>query len=178
MLKAPSLQTGYTLVFSGDPALNLPAIPAALPSDASAEQVAERDAVIADRQNQLRVARETGRWDKLCIAGERPTLFHLKPLSGSTYTWLASEADRRELRPAETMELALRLALDSIENLGAIKVSFEKSEDGQRLVKRSVIDDLYAIGIDAGDAELGRAVVQELGSCVLVRAQEPLSPKS
>jgi hypothetical protein len=154
---APSLQKTYAIVSSFDPALSLP-------EDAD------------ERANTLRVARETGNWQPLIKAGESPTLFWLRPLPGSTRSWLAGYQSRRRLTGQETADIALRLALRKIDNFGAFeKVSLVYIDD-QELADVAAIDAIY--GVDPRDPKIGASIVSELGGIVLERLMEGLSPKS
>lgn len=153
MIKAPSQQFEYTLIFSEDPALNLPSVD-------------------AEREKALDVARETGLWEPLLHVGETPTLFHVRPIGGALLDWLAGEMSRRALSTPEACVLALRCALRSVEGFGDQKVKHERV-DGFSLATMEIINSLYAI-----DRIVGRQIVQELGSIVLARAFEGLRPKS
>lgn len=154
IIKPPSLQAEYTLIFSGDPSLVLPA------DEAAAEKA-------------LSIARETGQWAAILSQGqgESPTLFHVRPLIGSLRDWLGGEVARRDLAPPEAAVLALRLALRRIEGFGTSKVTWVR-ENGQQLVDMTLIDEIYAV------EGIGRKVVQELGDLVLLRTFEALRPKS
>ncbi len=157
MFLPPSVLKDYALVFSGDPALMLPT------------DEKEREAA-------LTVARDTGNWTPLLIAGEEPTLFYVRQLSGTTFTWMASQQKRKRLSQQELCELALRLALRKVENFGKFRVEFV-SDDGQTLASTDVIDAIYGLGESIGKTELGRDAVAELGSAVIHRATEGLRPK-
>lgn len=157
MFAPPSLQKEYALVFSGDPAL-------ALPTDEK------------ERANVLRVARETGQWDGLLKVGERPTLFRMRQLPGSTRTWLGCHSTRKKLLDHEVCELALRLALRAVDNFGAFTLSFHTFED-QALATVDIIDAICAIGDPIGQPDLGRQAVAELGGLVIKRTAEGVPPK-
>lgn len=172
MLKAPSLQHVYSLCFSEDPALDLPSVPE-LADDASDEDRKAQKLAAEELASKLKVARETGQWP--LHAGMEPTIFTVAPIGGTALTWLQGESRRHELAGEEGLELALRLALRKVDNLGGIKVEFV-NEDGHRLVAPKTMDALYAIGLEAGDAQLGRRLVFELGAVVLARAMSGLSP--
>lgn len=157
MFRAPSLQHEYTLVFSGDPALSLP------------EDEKERE-------NALRVARETGAWHSLCHASQLPTLFKLRPLPHSAYEWLIGESVRRNLTMPELCTLAVRLALRGVDNFDGLE--FGTVRDGEHvLAKSSVTDTIADVGREIGDPNLGKKVIAELGSEIMRRAQEGISPK-
>jgi hypothetical protein len=154
MIKLPSQQFEYTLVYSGDPALDLP-------SDAPA------------RDKALEVARDTGQWATITRGGEQPTLFHVRPIVGTLLDWLAGEIQRRELSGPEAAVLALRLALRKVEGFGDHEVKTERADArSPALATFKIIDALYAID------GAGREIVQELGDLVLLRAFGGLRPKS
>ncbi len=153
MIKPPSVQNEYTLIYSGDPALNLP-------TDET------------ERETVLRVAHETGRWDAL-LGSESPTLFHVRPLPGTVFDWLLGERIRGNLTDVETWTLALRLALRRVDNFGKHEVKTARNDDGHVLADVAIIDALYA---EAGG--LGRDIVAELGTAVIERATTALRPKS
>jgi hypothetical protein len=156
MIKPPSQQLEYTLIFSGDPSL-------VLPSDQ------------AERAKALEVARETGQWAPLIRSGEQPTLFHVRPVHGMLLDWLLGEMRRRSLIAAETNVLALRLALRRVEGLGEHKVELERIGAGvgnYDMATTAIVEALYSI------EGIGNQVVQELGDYVFGRALGGLRPKS
>lgn len=152
MIKPPSQIHEYSIIFSGDSALNLPVPEAA-------------------RERALSVARETGQWDPLLLAGESPTVFHVVPIHGAALDWLTGEMQRNGLIGAEAAALALRLALRSIDGFGEHKVKMVR-EDGHLLASMETINALYAIDV------IGRDVVQEIGGVCFERAFSGLRPKS
>lgn len=170
--RLPSLVAEYPLVFSGDPALELPAIPELTP-----ESTPEVIKQAQERDTQLRVARETGDWPRITRSGEQPTVFWCRQIHGMALTWLQGEAVRGELGNAEGTELAFRLALVRVENLGGLKVKTERFDD-QVLVSETTLNTIYDIGRDANLPELGRAIVLELGGLALLRAMQGVPPKS
>jgi hypothetical protein len=151
VIKPPSLLHEYDLIYSGDPALALP-----------------EDAVI--REHALAVARETGNWQALLIPGQEPTLFTLRPLTGSQYDWWAGEVKRRQLVEPEAAALAVRLALTGVKNFGPHKVE-PVLVDGHKLARIEIIDAIYAV-------PEGRMVVLELATAVIERATTAPRPKS
>lgn len=153
MIKPPSLLAEYTLIYSGDPALTLPADPE------------ERDRKLAE-------CRETGQWHSLITGSELPTLFTVRPLTGSQLDWWAGEVSRQRLVQTEAAALALRLALRKVDNFGSHKVSLTRFE-GQHLATTEIIDAIYSEG--GGE---GRSIVVELANLVIERAQTAPRPKS
>jgi hypothetical protein len=153
MIKAPSLQNDYAFIFSGDPALALPEDP---------EQ----------RKHALDVARETGNWQPLLGQGDPPTVFTLRPLSGSVYDWWRGECARQRLISAEAATLLVRLAIVKVDNFGAHKVE-RVTVDGVSIAKVDIINAIYD---EAGGA--GRNVISELSDEVVDRATKAPRPKS
>lgn len=151
MLTAPSLHRAFALVYSGDPALDLPA------------DTKERERVLAS-------ARETGHWPT--FAGQEPTLFTCRSLHGAPLTWLLGEARRKQLSQDELCELAFRLALTEVVNLGNVQVQREVRGEQLQLTADTLAA-IYAIG----DGTVGIQVVLELGAAVLRRAMEGIAPR-
>ena len=154
MLAPPSLQSEYALVYSGDPALNLPADE-------------------AERANALRIARETGRWAAITHAGQEPTVFLFRPIHGVARTWMANQARAKSLAPEAVIELVFRLALASVTGLPGLELKHERV-DGLPILTLAAMDQFYSIG----EGELGREVVAELGEVVLTRTIQGVPPKS
>lgn len=148
MFKPKSLVSEYTLIYSGDPALDLPT------------DEAQRDAV-------LKSARETGKYP--IKSGEHATVFRVRPIPGTSYSWFTAEVRRKDLSGLEMFELAFRLALKSIDNFGDVKVKRIKV-DGHELATREVLDALYTLG------DVGRSIVAELGAIVTEHAADGISP--
>ena len=153
MIKAPSLITESSLIYSGDPALNLPDDP-------------------AERERVLELARETGNWRDIVLPGETPTIFHVRPLYGALWDWFAGEVNRRGLVQVEIAAFALRLALRKVEGFGSSKVEFTRV-DGHQMATTEILDAIYREG--GGE---GRTIVEELGGFVFVKASQGLRPKS
>jgi len=156
MIKPPSQQFEYTLIFSGDPSLALP--------DKEDE-----------REKALEVARETGQWAPLIRSGEQPTLFHVRPVHGMLLDWLLGEIRRRTLTANEANVIALRLALRRVEGLGEHKVELERIGAGMGnhdMATTAIVQALYSI------EGVGHLVVQELGDYIFGRALGGLRPKS
>lgn len=153
MIKAPSVQREYTLIWSGDPALSLP------------EDAQERSRVLAD-------ARLTGNWAPLIADGQQPTLFHFKDLTRAEFGWWDGERSNsarlgRPLGVLEASDLVLRLALRSVDNFGSHKVT--RKQFGP--VWLCELDIINAISDQAGSAPL-----VEFAEIVLERAANPIRP--
>jgi hypothetical protein len=158
MLQPPSLQGDFPLVYSADPALSLPEDP-------------------VERATALRVARETGNWRPILLAGQEPTVFACAPLHGSALTWLRGEASRGEWSQEELFEYAFRLSIRRVDNLGALQIGHELTARGHKIQTLASLDELYDIGRQVNPL-LGRLIVQELGAVIVARAAETLPPKS
>lgn len=150
MIKPPSIQNEYTLIYSGDPALSLPV-------------------AAVEREHAVKVARETGTWP--ISPGQAATEFHVRPLTGSHIEWLQGEYTRRDLTDLELTALSLRLALVKVVNFGDVVVRHEVNEDGHRLATRDVINALYAV------PDHGTRIISELGGHLFMRGSESPSPK-
>jgi hypothetical protein len=154
MLPPPSLQTEYALIYSGDSALTLPADE-------------------TERANALRIARETGRWAAITLAGQEPTVFMFRPIHGVARTWMANAVRARQLGPDAVLELVFRLALVSVTGLPGVELKHERV-DGLAILTLATMDQFYSLG--TGDQ--GRDVVIELGDIVLTRTLQGVPPKS
>ncbi len=153
MIKPPSVQREYTLVWSGDPALSLP------------EDDAERARVLSE-------ARLTGNWSPLIAEGQQPTMFHFKDLTRAEFGWWDGERGHssrhnRPLGALEMCDLAIRLALRSVDNFGTHKVT-RKQHGPVWLCDDSIIN---AINDQAGTGPL-----IEFADVVLERAANPIRP--
>lgn len=164
MLAAPSLQREYTLCFSGDAALDLPAVPAA-PDDETPEQRKEREAPLTIA---LKNARETGNWP--IKPGQTPTVFRFRPVGGSAVRWWFGESQRQALSALEDIELMFRLALVSVDGLPGVTMQHDKRGKFP-LVAVSTMDQIYASGA-------GVAAVTELGAYVAERSIGGVPPLS
>lgn len=157
MIKPPSLQSEFDLVFSEDPALDLP--------DASTDEgKAERDRL-------LRVGRETGKWP--IKPGETPTLFRIEPLTGLALEYVDGEIIRSRLTEPEVRTLIFRLGVKKIENLD-VALTYTKI-DGRRALSDETTDAILGIGKAEGVPEVGRAIVNQIGILIWNRSREPVS---
>lgn len=104
MIKPPSLTRETTWIYSGDPALDAP--PENAPKKAAQAW--------ADR---LKVARQTGQWDGLLKAGQKPTLFTVRIIPGTPWRALMDSYHSGKRGPAELSALVARLALVGVMHL-------------------------------------------------------------
>lgn len=167
MIKPPSTQGDYSLVWSGDPALNLP------------------DVGDPERERVLAEMRDTGKWDDRIRDGEKPTIFHVRrlPLDARNYVMgereNSSEFDGRKLSDDETGYLFLRVALRSIENWSGPKVRIARvSEDSE--ITAATVESLNALGAvaDAEGRNVGKSIVDELAFLVFSKEMSGLRPLS
>jgi len=156
VIKAPSVQHEYSLIFSGDPALRLPA------DSAEAARV-------------LRIAQETGDWRSL-TGDETPTIFQFRNLSRTQLGWYEGERascswlNGRPLSGRESDDLIVRLALRGVTNFGTHKVTFQKI-NGQALACTDIIDAIHDEARPQGEAVIG-----ELAGIVAERALQQIRP--
>jgi len=156
MIKAPSIQHEYSLIFSGDPALILPADP-------------------EEKARLIRVAQETGDWKGL-LGDEQPTIFQFRNLSRTQLGWFEGERNScswlngRPLSGRESDDLMVRLALRGVENFGKHKVSFARI-NGQSIATSDIIDAIH----DEANPH-GEAVIGELAGIVTERALQQIRP--
>ena len=149
MIKPPSIQAEYTLIYSGDPALNLP------------EDEAARDHALSQ-------ARSSGDWRALVREGESATLFHLGQITRVQRDWIIGEMQRRELSPPELDALIVRVALRRIDGLGPHKVTRTKSQAaGFHLADEDTLNLLDSVSA---------ALIPELSGAAWERATNPLRP--
>jgi hypothetical protein len=151
-----SVQNSYPLISAEDPALDLP-------SDVDAKETA------------LRVARETGKWEALLRPDQKPTTFWMRNLPGTDRSWILGYQVRQRLVEIELCELAVRLALESIENFGVFGPIKRVSLEGRTLASTDVLDAIYRV---SEDKSVGQRIVLELGGIVIKRLTEGIGPKS
>jgi hypothetical protein len=154
MLRPPSIQRQYDEFYSRDPALLQP------PPNATPKE-------LEDHATKIRVARETGDWTALLVAGETPTKFVMRPLSGALFRRLSDRMIMRRIGPAELNAYAFRAALVEIPGWPT-KLEREQVEDFGSLVAVDLVDELEHID---------PRIVTELGAEVIRRARGP-TPKS
>lgn len=157
MIKPPSLLKPYTLIYSGDPALDLPALAADNASDD------EKKAAIDRRNLALKNARETGGWQ--IKPDETPTLFHFEPLNARARDRIEAEiavdASKR-LGPTDFASLVFRLAVRRIDNIGDVTIAFSDAGGYQVASEDLVayIRDTFGIVGDRVIGELSQLVMQ------------------
>ena len=149
MIKPPSIQSEYTLIYSGDPSLNLPEVE-------------------AERDHALSQARQSGDWRALIREGEQPTLFQFGQITRTQRDWIIGEMQRRELSPPELDALIVRVALRRIDGLGSHKVVRARHQAaGFHLADEDTLNLLDSISA---------AIIPELSGAAWERATNPLRP--
>ncbi len=152
MFRPSSLVRDYTLISQHDPALQLPD---------DAEQ----------RTHALKVARDQSDWASLLRAGQSPTMFLCRQVSGTALDWWHDQ----EGGDMYKQTLLLRLAIKSIDNLG-VDAKYD-TEGGHKKLSLETLDLIYAIETDE-DPRLGRKIVAELSGLVAARTFRGLVPLS
>jgi len=169
VIKPPSIiAKEFPLVYSGDPALDLPPFA----PDAAGDD--EKKSALKARLHAFKVACETGDWAAITKPGESPTVFYFTPTPGLGLDYFESTAANaaRAKKPLSAQEmgaLVFRIALRRVENLGKLKVDFEEV-DGYRLVSATFVEALYQFG------QIGRDLVSELGAAAFEHIRSALSP--
>ena len=153
MIKPPSLVSDFTLVWSHDPALDLPSDP-------------------EERARLLKLARETGNWP--LRDGHAPTLFHFRDLSREEIGWWRGECASstiygRPLSDVEQTDLLIRLTIRGADNFGKVKTERKNAAKGIQLAPMEFIEALHA----AAPTALG-----EFADVLIERMREHIRPLS
>ncbi len=171
MIKLPSVQGNYSLVWSGDPALELPST--------------ETPEGTAERVRLLTMARDMGRWADITRSGELPTVFQCRRLPKEVFDYVmaerecSSEFNGRKLSDVETYNLFFRAALLSIDNLDGYKVkTIRVSKDSP--VTLATHETVNAIGsaIDSEGSPIGAWIVGEIAQLVFAKETSGIRPLS
>lgn len=126
-------------------------------------------------EHEYQIAVETLDWDRLCIPGQKPTLFHFRPMRDSVTRNLIDMG----IGNLTGVSLAFRICLTRIENLdGAPKI--ERRRDGAYpklgdMASEDIVEFLRPISLGAGQPS--GAIVTALGMLAMNRCLG-LSPKS
>lgn len=150
-VRKPSYQHEFDLFFSGDDAI------AQLPGDASKEAQEEH-------ARKLRVARETGDWSPILVAGKQVTRFKCRPIAGTRFRRYLDRVLAGAIGESESRGLLLRMALADVVNLpgtdgSPFNVDRVASEYGE-IASTAIVDYL-----DSRDP----AIVNELGLALFER---------
>lgn len=162
-----SLQGRFSLVYTGDPALQ--PRPADLPDDADEAARKERTAAQEKYDHDLKVCRETGNWSALIVPGASPTLFSFELPRGEKRRGLI-DAYRTLLIDGKESTAASRLVrstLRDVTNWPGPKLAWIE-EDGVRLVAEDVVTFLD---------DITPRIVGELAGLVRERLLEAISGK-
>lgn len=179
MIKPPSLQSTYTLVWSHDPALLLPehVDDPALSEKQNAEA---KDKADKERARLLRIARQTGDWQAIVKPNEAPTFFSFGHLSHNEMSWIEGEASRRSLGGLEVANLIFLVALRSIENFGDVKVErrrvaqIEGTKEHVWSASPTILDKLHAALSTIEDGV--QHLIGEFNAEILKRARGQVDP--
>lgn len=162
MIKPPSLQTDYTFISAGDPALQWPEVDENAPADEAAAQVKERERAIT-------TARDTGQYP--IREGQTPVMYRLRQIKGSAFDWFQGHIKREQLGDLEAQALLMRMGLVEIDGLGKVSVGTPVKLTPTVLAAPSeIVDVLYE--------SVGRMVVAEIAIHLFGRATTPLPTKS
>lgn len=153
-VRKPSYQHEFDLFWSGDDAI------VQLPKGASKKRQEEH-------ARKLRIARETGDWAPILVAGAQPTRFKCRPVAGNHFRRLLDRNLAGAIGEGECRALLLRMSLVDVVNLPGpdgepFAVSLGASEYGQ-IASTEVID--YLDSINPG-------IVSELGVVLFLRATD------
>jgi hypothetical protein len=156
----PSLQGRFSLVFSGDPALQ--PRPDDLPADAGKEDAAERVKAQEKYDHDLTVCRETGNWQTLIVPGVPATLFTFEIPKGEKRRALIDMFSTLMAEGKSTVAASrlFRGALKDVTNWPGPKLTFTR-EDGLHLVADSLVEFL--------DEECSPRIIGELSGQVWER---------
>ena len=125
--------------------------------------------------DEYRICVETLDWDRLCIPGQKPTLFHFRPMRDGVQRALLDMG----VGTLSGFALAFRLCLVRVENLdGAPPVERKRDPEHPKLgdmATTKIVDYLFPIPL-AVNQQTG-SIVTGLGAIVLSRCMG-LSPKS
>jgi len=105
VIKPPSLIREYTWIWSKDPALDSP------PNGAAKK-------VLTEWERRLKNARDTGVYDGVMKAGEKPTTFGLQAIPNDTWLALGGLVESGAISRVEWPLWAARMALHTIGNTG------------------------------------------------------------
>lgn len=144
MIKPPSLQAGFALVWSQDPALKLPEDP-------------------AERERALKQATDTGNWTPLIAEGQQPSLFHFEALTRQELGWWDGERRHsslhgRPLSPIEANDLLVRIALRRVDNFGSVTV--ERATIGGIGIADARVIEVINIAAPSALAEFADAIIE------------------
>lgn len=167
MLTAPSLQKKHGICWSRDPALRQPDDPIRGVDESDADYERRKKEVADEWQRDLERARETGDWRRLLKDGQQPTVFQVAPMKGETTRVFVDHLSAGKVGVALLSSLAFRACVQSVENLGDVKIKFDEHADYGRLADAEIVDVLD---------EIDPKIVAELGGYCWTRALK-ISPK-
>jgi hypothetical protein len=168
MINPPSAQKPFDEFWSGDPSfVQAPADP---PEDASPDDVARHKALVDEYRHKLDLARETGDWSGLRVAGAgEPSRFTCLPVKGALVRWMHEQITTGKLSTLQVAALTFRACVVGMENVGAFKIEHEHHEHLGAIATRGLTDYLDSVHM---------GIVTEIGLRLYSRGTRGLSPKS
>ena len=120
MIRLPSLVRDYDLVWSGDSAIRQPPTLSAEPTDAE-------KAALADYEQAIKVARETGNWASLVLENQVPAKFVMRQVDRNAWRaladlWALPKDNPRRIGDHSMLALVFRLALKNIAGVEGLEV--------------------------------------------------------
>jgi hypothetical protein len=159
----PSLQGRFSLVYSGDPALQ--PRPADLP-EATPEEQTTRKKEQEDFDAALNACRETGQWASMIIPGAAPTVFSFALPRGEEKRALLDAFVGLMVAGKATLAASrlFRATFKDATNWPGPKITFVR-DDGIQLVNEDVVEFL--------DEQVTPAVIGEFGTFIYERLKGP-----
>lgn len=141
MIKPLSVQHEFSLIWSRDPAVNLPEPE----PDATDEKRLE---VIKEAARLFNLARDTGDYRSIVREGQTPTTFSFKDPSRGEWGWIYGEQQHssvygRPLSEPEFTDLIFRVAVRGVVNFGEHKVTRKRNAHGVWLADESIIEAIF-----------------------------------
>ena len=155
-LRPPSLQRQRDDFYSGDPAFLQP------PRRGDFSDDKLYDDAASEHARKVKLARETGNWGDLLLAGETPTTFVMQPIDSEVFRTLVDDLQAADIGNALAIQISFRAALVDIKNFGSFTMRFEMHERYGKLAHRDI-----ANAFDGSDPR----VITELGHAAFERAR-------
>lgn len=169
IVRPPSLQRERTEFYSGDPAfIQLPAFAPAKANDPAPEELAAYGKLRDEHARRWELARETGDYATLLIAGQEPTAFTMRPIRGEVHRKLVDDYNTDALKPLAFAQFAFRIALYDVPGL-EVKV--------KRNVRHVAYGEMADVDVADYFDSFDKFIVTELGQLAIQRAST-IAPKS
>ena len=139
-LSPPSVQRTYSEFWSRDPSF------VQAPTEAEdAELSSDAKAALAEHKRKIRIARETGDWSALRVAGSgEPTMFQVEPLPGNAWRWIMARVLGGEFDLYEVAALVFRVCIRDVVNGGIEDIDREDHKALGRIATVAVTNHLDA----------------------------------